>query len=61
MNCRKLHEDGNGSYSFNTFTMTKKSWFARSEEAYSEALESAKKEMENKPGTRYEVIAFARI
>ena len=61
MNCRKLHNDGNGSYSYNVFTMTKKSWFARPEEAYSEAFEEMKKIMADKPGNDYEVTSFSRI
>lgn len=61
MSVKKIHDDGNGSYSFNHFTFSRKSLFPEPLKAYEGAFEDAKKAMAEKPGTVYEVTAFNRI
>lgn len=57
----KLHGDGHGSYSFNFFIVTKKSWLPKPKEVFDEAFEEMKRVLKEKPGKNCRVIAFNRI
>ena len=61
MCCKKLHGDGNGSYSFNYFVANRTSWFPRPAEVFDEALEEAKRALGDELGKNYEVVSFNRI
>ena len=58
---RKLHGDGNGSYSFTNFTATMTSLLAEPEIVYIEAREVAQENLKDEKGSFIEIIAFNRI
>lgn len=60
MNCRKLHGDGKGSYSFQTALVVHESWFPRSDDVYADMLRDARASMKDKPGETIEVVSFSR-
>ena len=61
MHVKKIHGDGNGSYSYQYFTIAYRSLIADPDHVFRERLEKAKKSMLDKPGISLEVCAFNRI
>ena len=61
MAVKKIHGDGNGSYSFNGFTVTRRSFFPAPLIVYEKGLEHAKEQMKDKPGDILQIESFSRI
>lgn len=58
---RKIHGDGNGSYSFFHSVFYRRSWLPQHGKAFECAFDEAKEHMKDKPGNTCEVCAFNKL
>lgn len=61
MSAEKPHNDGNGSLSFNSFTLSYVSWFPDPIKVYGDGAANISETMSEKPGSVVRITAFNRI
>ena len=61
MAVEKNHDDGKGSYSYDSIVMDYRSWFADPYKIYKHASDTLKKKMEDIQGGNLQIVSFNKI